>query len=514
MPATIRAMQRHRPHRPPALRRVLLAAAILGVAGTELRAAPDDTPTTLYSAGDLVVGGKLEAGFGYFGARNIDFGRGNFNSTDGNRRRSRNWFEGYLKPTVTAEYALDGLGVLYGQASAIGAFTRGEGDAVFGRSTTSYQPENVEPEDYFIGWRSDSALPSLGTDALDVSVGHQKFTIGDGFLILDGTADGWGRAAYYLAPRNAFRNTAIVRLNTSPVRADLFHLEADVDQQLLRGNDVPRTKLFGANVEWFASEPGRDDARIAYQHRLRYVGLTFLHVYSAEDIPTDNTPPFAYNQASVAANRRGLNVLAPRLGGSWVPALPGLMFYGEYAREWNNEQDRKIDANAWFVEPRYEAKELPLKPALGYRFAHFSGDGNPSDGRDTSFDPLFYGTGKRGTGTWYVGEIFGQYAFFNSNVDVQQISLKVSPADPVTLGLLLYRFDLDRPRQYAGVTARHYMNEVDGYVEWTPAGWLKITAVAAAARPGAAARQISVEQPSGPDGKTIYLGELFAHFTF
>jgi hypothetical protein len=287
-----------------------------------------------------------------------------------------------------------------------------------------------------------------------------------------------------------------------------------VDQQLLRGNDVPRTELFGADIEWFTPEPGRDDARIAYQHRLRYAGLTFLHVYSAEDVPPDNAPPFAYNQASVAANRRGLNVLAPRGGGSPIPALPAVKFYGEYAREWNNGPERKVDANAWYIEPRYEAKELPLQPSLAYRFAHFSGDGNPSDGRDTSFDPLFYGAGKRGTGTWFMGEIFGQYAFFNSNVDVQLISLKATPADPVTLGLLLYRFDVDRPREYAGVTARHYMNEVDGYVEWTPAGWVKITAVAAAARTGAAARQIAVEQPGGPDGKTIYLGELFAHFTF
>src|SRR5690348_11521444 len=111
MPVTMRAraatQRRNRfLRRLQALRLLLLAAAaLLGTAGIRLHAAPDDTRLR-YSVGDFTAGGRLEAGFGYFGMRNIDFGRGNFNGTDDNRRRHRSWFEGYLKPTVTAQYAL------------------------------------------------------------------------------------------------------------------------------------------------------------------------------------------------------------------------------------------------------------------------------------------------------------------------------------------------------------------------------------------------------------------------
>src|SRR3546814_19190422 len=106
-------------------------------------------------------------------------------------------------------------------------------------------------------WSSDVCSSDL------LSVGRQDFTIGDGFLIQDGTIEGQKRGATILSPRVAFDRTAILRLNTAPVRADVFHLEGTVNQDRMRGGDAAATKLYGANVGWFGSTDG-DQGRFEY----------------------------------------------------------------------------------------------------------------------------------------------------------------------------------------------------------------------------------------------------------
>src|SRR3546814_15678661 len=93
-------------------------------------------------------------------------------------------------------------------------------------------------------WSSDVCSSDL------LSVGRQDFTIGDGFLIQDGTIEGQKRGATILSPRVAFDRTAILRLNTAPVRADVFHLEGTVNQDRSEERRVGKECVSTCRSRW------------------------------------------------------------------------------------------------------------------------------------------------------------------------------------------------------------------------------------------------------------------------
>src|SRR5262249_9715125 len=151
-----------------------------------------------------------------------------------------------------AQYQSDTLGTFYFGTSFVSAVTFGGGDAVSGlasqglRSTTSNQPSWTALEELYGGWRSGNLLPSLGTNAIDISGGYQSFTVGDGLVIGMGTANGWGRADWYLTPRTAWHDTGILRFSPSawgPVRGTVFHLATDTNQDRMLNNDQAQTRL-------------------------------------------------------------------------------------------------------------------------------------------------------------------------------------------------------------------------------------------------------------------------------
>ena len=74
---------------------------------------------------------------------------------------------------------------------------------------------------------------------------------------------------------------------------------------------------------------------------------------------------------------------------------------------------------------------------------------------------MFYGF-SRGYGTWFQGEVAGNYAGpFNTNSRIQNVSLKLTPLENLSVGVLLFNFDtIDRN---LGNTDGQ---EVDLYAEW------------------------------------------------
>jgi len=220
----------------------------------------------------LAVG--IEGGLGGFAVGNVDTGAGNVNTDaplDGpfppsERRTTRDWFEGFIKPFAELETPFFDFGHTYALVSVVGALTRGNGDATSslapqgGRSTTSDAPQHAALEDAVIGWHSgDLFADSLGEDAIELSGGRQAFVLGDSFLIGAGVVNGFGRAAFYLQPRASFDRAAILKLDLSPVRAKLFHRENRVDQDLMLGFDQPKTKFFGLDLALYEAseeEPG------------------------------------------------------------------------------------------------------------------------------------------------------------------------------------------------------------------------------------------------------------------
>lgn len=219
-------------------------------------------------------------------------------------------------------------------------------------------PARITLEDAYIGWKSGELLPSLGKDAIDLSVGSQSYRAGTGFLFYDGGTDGGKRGGYWLGWRTAFRFTGIARLKTGPLLAEAM---------FLRPYDEPNTstKLAGTNVEYRFGDRAT-------------LGAGYWNVYSSDD-----------------ARRDGLHVFDLRADIQPLSRLPGLGVAGEIVRERNGSQN-----NSWggFAQVDYNFQDaLRFSPYIEYRYASFQGDSGSGDNR--GFDPLFYGFSDWNRGT-------------------------------------------------------------------------------------------------------------------
>jgi hypothetical protein len=475
----------------------------------------------IYKGSDLSVTGAFTGALAAFRVNNVDFGRGNSSPGSSEPRNNRTWYEGFAMPSLSFEYVLDDApsylsksSAFYGTVSVLTTATRGNGDAVQTTSTTASTPTYTALESAYIGWRSGATFEGWGDDAVDFSVGNQALNIGDGLLINGATTNAFQRGAYYLAPRAAFKRTAILKLNPSevaPVRGTFFHLEAISNQNLLRGPDQPAAKLVGGSVDWYG--PRREEPLGAITDLWTVTG-TYFNIYSAENPGGGN----------IASNRNGLNVFSGRLAGSFLPFNRNVLFFGEYAYELNNQTNRKTRANGWYVEPGYQFSSLNWNPIVSYRYATFSGDSDPQGGGTKhSFDSLFFGAGARGLGpgTWYLGEIYGWYQQQLTNINVHQVNLRASPLEDLNVGAIYYRFsfnELGQVNQLTStgggvVTSKHAMDELDIYAEWAFNDYISVTPTFAVGFPGSGYKQ--VDTGTGRTGdKTILLGQVVLGFKF
>jgi hypothetical protein len=465
-----------------------------------------------YQVGNIKFNFLFDAGAGLFSATNTRFGLGTTSlDANGQRKGTRQWSEVFIHPILKSSYDFENSGKVYSVLSAIGAGTRGDGEAA-SPSSTADRPQSLLLEDAAIGWKSADVFSSLGRDAIDLSAGNQSFSVGDGFLIYDGTADGGRRAGDVLGHRTAFEQTGILSINTTPIRGDVFHLQSVVDQTLMRDTDAPRSEIVGANIEWFESSRG-DLGRFQYDERSRYIGATALYFPSADSNGSRN---FSFagggNGSALGANREGLMVGALRFGGVHLPMLPRFAIYGEYGVQRNDAAQRRVRAEAWYIEPQYSLP-LPWAPRVAYRYAHFSGDSNPNDQTDRSWDPLFPDTGPRATGTWTLGEIYGRYTGLgNSNLNVHQIHVRAKPASDLLIGVFLYRLNFDKPQQTAGVTEKGIMDEIDIYARWTPVDGVTLMPIVGIGRPRDGLRQAS--GTADQNDRTFWVGEFVTRYKF
>jgi len=393
----------HRPFR-------LTLAALL--AGASLSASAHE----LYSDAERHLNANLEAVFGAFHSeRSYAIARGQPGSTS--------WREGYIKYGLSADQALGSVGSLYGAFAMLSSATWGDGDAA-GFSDGSERTSKIE--DAFVGWKSGNLVPMLGEDGIDLSFGKQMVAVGDGFLLQGdslnvghGLADGqFNRGgAYYLAARKSFDKTAVLRLGgSSGWRGDLMWLQSDNRAQA-------NTELHVATLEHVA-----DAGTVG----LTYIGTTHVDEQYASPLQLE---------------RDGMKTYSLR--GQGNAGVENLFLSGEYAKQ---DKPHTATEDAWYLEAGWTFADLPWQPNLSYRYSRFS----------EQYDTLFYGLG-RGLGTWFQGEVAGNYAGpFNSNARVQKVGLTVSPTPTLNLGVMGFHFDtIDR--SLGNVDGR----ELDIYAEWT-----------------------------------------------
>ena len=184
------------------------------------------------------------------------------------------------------------------------------------------------------------------------------------------------------------------------------------------------------------------------------------------------------------ASRDGMNVYNARLYTSPLRRLPGLGFEFEYAREDNGDL---IKSTAFTGLASYELGSMGWKPKLSYRYAWFQGD-DPATAANEGFDMLL--PGFYDWGTWWQGEIAGEYFLSNSNLVSHQVRLHLTPSDALSGGLIGYSFLLDQPASFgSGVTSKNLAMELDAYADWKLNSNFTVSLVAAFANPQDAASQ-------------------------
>ena len=421
---------------------------------------PEERPTGLPSP--ITWTFNFDAGWGTFGFANSLFDNPKEPGVEENL--SDQWFEGYVKPALSASYATASSGVIYGKISVVGERTYGSVPESFGQDVSSFGPE-----DMYIGWKSGTS-PDAAENTLDFTVGRAQYRLGHGFLLYDGAAEGGSRGGYWTNARKAFQFAAIGKFQPGPHKVEFFYLDKDE----LDENDSG-SRLWGTNYEYSVGEATT-------------LGATYMKWF-ADD---------AFNPG-----RDGLDVFNVRAYTAPLTKLPDLSFEFEYAGERNGDA---LDSNAWTLQGGYALSDVTWKPTLSYRYAFFQGD-DPATPANESFDALFLGF--YDWGTWWQGEIAGEYFLSNSNSISHLVRADVTPSDKVGAGLLFFRFSLDQPGALGPeVTDNDVAFETDAYVDWKVNTNFTVSVVAAYADPKKAVQQASGRTKNFAYGM-VYVGYSF-----
>jgi hypothetical protein len=351
------------------------------------------------------------------------------------------WWESLVRPGIEGRFTFSNYQKVYGRLDVVQANSGSEID-VDGTNKGLGAVSHFGIENAYAGWRSGNLFGSLGEDFLDISFGRQPYVAGNGFLFFGQGGAGFNRAAWYLGGRRSAEYAGIVRMKSGGWSGDLLYLEAD---DLANTN----TRAGGATTEYSFDKWGNIGGGI-------------------------------YTIESDKPKRDGMNLydfrggIKPFVMSESLPALKPLKFEAEYVYE--DKPDGSGEGNGWYLAASYSFDHIPWKPVLTYRYASF----------DENYDPLFYGF--TDWGSWFQGEIVGEFVLLNSNLDSNMFKLKVQPLDPVTVHLIYYHFTLHNPAT-SGVTSSSFADEVDAIIDWTVNKHLTLSLVGAYALPGDAATQ-------------------------
>jgi len=399
-----------------------------------------------FEDGNLKGEVNLTAGAAALSTRNVNFGAGRVDMRSGRNDGTKiDWQEFYVKPGVKLEYALQPDFALLAGGSLVGATNTGDGDA---GGFTRGSDGKVDTEEFYGGFR---------TGEWTVTAGRQNYMIGTGFIVMDGNLDQLKDGAYWLAPRTAFKDSAVVAWDHGALKTQGFILGTD--------SDLGDFRMSGVNLD-----------------------------YNVQDQVTLGATAFkvkAMGQKAPASprHRDGMLVYNVRALNARIPGIPDLTLNAEYALERGSGEGVDYDAKAWYGQADYAFNRLPLTPVLGYRYASFSGDGNLTDNRQQAWESL--SKGFVDWSTWLIGDVVGNYLLFNSNENVQQFSLKTHLDETLTLGAIHYQFWLDE-KNYMGaaVSDRRFADESVIFLDWAASKSLTTSLSYNWVKPLAAARQV------------------------
>lgn len=337
------------------------------------------------------------------------------------------WIEGYVHYGIYGITPLADRLYFYGGVSAITAGSTGQ--ELFSDKTR----EHTGVEDAYVGFIGGSTDGRGNRLAYNFSVGRQRFTLANGFLVANTAANGQERAALQANARWASDLLVSARLRYNSAMLEFFYLDPD---------ELPvvdsKTAYVGVNLE-LQPIPNLN------------VGLSFV-----------TSPESDFNYFSpvgaIAGTRDGLQVYDARftytLNG---PGAPGLFFGGEYAVQDN----RRFDMDAWagWGEVGYAFSQARWAPTISYRYARFSGD-DPGTATYERWDPMLSG----GTGEQWVQGANHFKVVQNSNVIAHKLQARFRPYPKVEFVPQLWAFFADEKNNIGGNPALSFLSGTEyGY---------------------------------------------------
>lgn len=400
----------------------------------------------------------LEVGAAVVASPGANYGFGRVDLTSGDNTGDTVFGEAYVRPTLGYNLKVTPDSTLYGLVAGVGQTTIGEGDQA---GYTNSGSRRIDLDQLYFGFRHDAAGGKDGGGwTYDLSAGRQKVQVGDGFLIWDGNFDSTRDGAYFAAPRTAFDLAVVAKAESANWAIQGFAMENDADggKTGFAGGDVAYTGDFGT--------------------------IGFL---TGAVVGTD---------AANSLDRAGLKLVSARVRDIKTP-VDNLTLGGELTYQFGSSGEGDREAYGWFAQAAYAFQDVAWSPVLSYRYSRFSGDDNGNDGVSNTFDPLFYGAGG-GWGTWFQGEVNGEYILFNSNQIAHEVKLAFQPTEEIGAGIIYYHYDLDKSNYYGTpVSSRNFADEVNVYMDWQVNEQLYVGAVAGVAIPQTAAKEVFGDDLNG-----------------
>ncbi len=372
----------------------------------------------LYNKNDMKLDFILDLHGGLFFNSYSNFG----NSKNFIGENTDTWQEAAGEIGFAADISF-GKGSLFGSLTGVQTRTW-ETDASGLQIGTSDEnsPDLFTTEQAHFGWRSGTTFDSLDEDAITVKVGRFDYLIGTGLLIADGAGDGGERGGWWIGARKTFKDAFLLSFDSGPLLAEAFRLK----NQARRGGI--EAVAVGGNVE-YEFEPANLE-----------LGVTYIN--------TDDTGDSEFDVFNTYSYRAG-----------WSP-IENLRFDSEYVDQSKNN----ADGEAWYIQGTYAWPDVKWAPEFSYRYADLSGD-DPDTEDDERFRPLAYGF--TDYGTWYQGEIAGNYLLENSNLKSHMLRVQMFPTEDLTLNVLYYNFKLDEKQIFGDpVSSDEFGDEINVSADW------------------------------------------------
>jgi hypothetical protein len=410
---------------------------------------------------DSVLKGTFKGDVAYYPQSNSWFGASEANLG----AKSDDWWESGINAGIEGSYFFENFGEMYGRVAFVYSSTD-DVDAAGSDLPNDEDPSYSSMENYYLGWRSGDTF-GLGKDFLDISVGMQPYQAGTGFILYDMGSDGGGRGGYWIGERKAADFAALAKFTYQSLKVDVIYTEA---------NDNPKTNtdISGVTIDYDLDELGS-------------VGGGYYYVES--DIDT----------------RDGMDVYDIRFAATPFAAfdtadwLNPIRFEGEYV---DQDNDDLLDASGWFLSAGYDWNNVRWTPGVTYRYAAFEGD-DPDTAKSENFDPLYYGF--YDWGTWFQGEILGEYVLLNSNLNTHMVRVNVRPTKDISVNLFYYHFELDDAEGF-GVSSDTFADEWNLMVDWTVNDSFAVSLVGGYATPDDGAKEYT-----GGDDDWAYGMMLFTY---